>query len=170
MSDADLRAQLAALTAERDALKARVAELAPTWRQSPLVSLEIEVATVSEANQREHHHVKAARVKRQREAVTAALWGKVGRFEGRLIMQREGHILVCLTRLGARRLDDDNAAGALKGVRDSVAAWLGVDDGPRGPVRWHVEQEAHRRYRLRPAVRVEILGPESEAGGQMVLR
>jgi cell division protein FtsB len=35
MSDADLRAQLAALTAERDALKARVAELAPTWRQSP---------------------------------------------------------------------------------------------------------------------------------------
>lgn len=167
MSD-DLRAQLATLTAERDALKARVAELAPTWR--PLHTVEVEVATVSEANQREHHHTKAARVKRQREAVTVALWAKVGRLEGPKLLAREGRLLVCLTRLGARRLDDDNATGALKACRDAVAAWLGVDDGPRGPITWHVEQEAHKRYRLRPMVRVEILGPESEAGGQMVLR
>lgn len=60
--------------------------------------------------------------------------------------------------------------GAFKHVRDEIAAWLGCDDNPGAPVRWSAHQEPHKRYRLRPAVRVEILGPESEAGGQMVLR
>lgn len=160
--------ELAALRAEVGQLRARVAELAPTWR--PLHTLEVEVATVSEANQREHHHVKASRVRRQREAITGGLWARVGRTEGPRLLAREGRLLVCLTRLGSRRLDDDNAQGALKACRDAVAAWLGCDDGPRGPVRWQVEQETHRRYRLRPAVRIEILGPESEAGGQLRIK
>ena len=84
--------------------------------------------------------------------------------------QREGRLLVCLTRLSMGRLDDDNLAGAFKHVRDEIARWLGCDDNPGAPVRWSVHQEPHKRYRLRPMVRVEILGPESEAGGQMVLR
>ena len=37
-------------------------------------------------------------------------------------------------------VDDDNLAGCCKAVRDEVAAWLGVDDGPAGPVTWTVGQ------------------------------
>lgn len=39
-------------------------------------------------------------------------------------------------------------------ARDAVAAWLGVDDGPRGPVTWEVAQEIGKGY----AVRITILG------------
>jgi hypothetical protein len=35
---------------------------------------------------------------------------------------------VTLTRIGPKRLDDDNLAGALKAVRDAVADALGCDD------------------------------------------
>ena len=46
---------------------------------------------------------------------------------------------VCLTRVGPRTLDDDNAAGACKALRDAVAAAVGVDDAdPR--VAWRVSQ------------------------------
>ena len=168
MSEQDLAAQLAAVTAERDRLRARVAELAPTWR--PLHAFEFELLVVSEANEREHHMTRAKRAARQRETTLIALTAHLGRLEGPRLRQREGRLLVCLTRLSMGRLDDDNLAGAFKHVRDEIARWLGCDDNPGSPVRWSVHQEPHRRYRLRPAVRVEILGPESEAGGQMVLR
>ena len=168
MSDADLRAQIATLTAERDQLRARVAELAPTWRR--LHAFDFELLVVSEANEREHHLVRAKRAKRQRETTLIALTKAIGRLEGRKLLEREGRLLVCLTRLAGGRIDDDNLAGAFKHVRDEIARWLGCDDNPGAPVRWSVHQEPHKRYRLRPMVRVEILGPESEAGGQMVLR
>ena len=168
MSD-DLRAQLATLTAERDALKARVAELAPTWRR--LHAFEFELLVISEANHSgEHPMTRAKRARRQRETTLIALTRHLGRLEGRKLLEREGRLLVCLTRLSMGRLDDDNLAGAFKHVRDEIAKWLGCDDNPGAPVRWSVHQEPHKRYRLRPMVRVEILGPESEAGGQMVLR
>lgn len=38
-------------------------------------------------------------------------------------------VVVTLTRLAPRKLDDDNLASAFKAVRDAVAEWLGVDDG-----------------------------------------
>lgn len=161
MSDADLRAQIATLTAERDQLRARVAELAPTWRR--LHAFDFELLVVSEANEREHHLVRAKRAKRQRETTLIALTKAIGRLEGRKLLEREGRLLVCLTRLSAGRLDDDNLAGAFKHVRDEIARWLGCDDNPGAPVRWSVHQEPHKRYRLRPMVRVEILGPEPTA-------
>ena len=168
MSDADLRAQLATVTAERDQL-ARVAELAPTWRR--LHAFDFELLVISEANHSgEHPMTRAKRAKRQRETTLIALTRHIGRLEGRKLLEREGKLLVCLTRLSMGRLDDDNLAGAFKHVRDEIASWLGCDDNPGAPVRWSVHQEPHKRYRLRPMVKVEILGPESEAGGQMVLR
>lgn len=36
---------------------------------------------------------------------------------------------ICMVRVGPRTLDDDNLTGALKPVRDSIARWLGIDDG-----------------------------------------
>ena len=50
--------------------------------------------------------------------------------------------MVTLTRIApSNGLDDDNLAGALKAVRDEVAAWLGVDDKDRATVRYEYEQE-----------------------------
>lgn len=47
---------------------------------------------------------------------------------------------VVLTRVApSNGLDGDNLAGALKGCRDAVADWLGIDD--RDPlVRWEYQQ------------------------------
>jgi hypothetical protein len=47
---------------------------------------------------------------------------------------------VSLERSGPRLLDTDNLAASLKGLRDEVAAFLGVDDGPAAPVAWRVSQ------------------------------
>lgn len=38
-------------------------------------------------------------------------------------------LLVTITRVGPRKLDDDNLANACKYVRDQIAAEVGVDDG-----------------------------------------
>ena len=38
-------------------------------------------------------------------------------------------LVVTITRLGPRRLDDDNLASACKYVRDQIAAIVGIDDG-----------------------------------------
>ena len=48
--------------------------------------------------------------------------------------------VVLLVRVGpSNGLDDDNLRGAGKGVRDQIAAWLGVDD--RSPlVAWKYDQ------------------------------
>ena len=55
-------------------------------------------------------------------------------------------LLVTITRVGPRRLDDDNLASACKYVRDQIAAAVGVDDG--SPLyTWRYEQEKGR-YRV----------------------
>lgn len=38
-------------------------------------------------------------------------------------------LLVTITRIGPRRLDDDNLASACKYVRDQIATAVGIDDG-----------------------------------------
>lgn len=50
-------------------------------------------------------------------------------------------VVVTLTRIGVRDLDDDNLAAGFKSVRDEVAAWLGCGDGKKDPVTWVYEQE-----------------------------
>ena len=37
--------------------------------------------------------------------------------------------MVTITRIGPRKLDDDNLSGACKYVRDEIARMVGVDDG-----------------------------------------
>ncbi len=61
---------------------------------------------------------------------------------------------VRLTRIAPRRLDSDNLAFAFKGVRDGIAAVLGVDDGGGGPV-WIYDQR-----KARP---VDVTGPRGYA-------
>ena len=74
---------------------------------------------------------RARRVKGEKEATAWAL--------SSLIVQAPCDVL--LTRIGpSNGLDDDNLAGALKGVRDAVAEWLGVDDRKRNVVRYSYAQ------------------------------
>lgn len=63
----------------------------------------------------------------------------------------EGSNLTCtLTRIAAKRLDDDNLAFAFKAIRDEVAAIAKIDDGsPRWT--WRYQQE-----RGKPGVRITI--------------
>lgn len=62
-------------------------------------------------------------------------------------------ILVMLTRHGVRRLDSDNLASAFKGVRDGVAAAIGIDDGdPR--ITWMYEQDKCKRGEERVTCRI----------------
>jgi hypothetical protein len=61
-------------------------------------------------------------------------------------------VTITLTRLGpSNGLDDDNLAGACKGVRDELARWLKVDDrDPR--VTWLYGQQRTKEW----AVQVEV--------------
>ena len=63
-------------------------------------------------------------------------------------------LLVTITRVGPRRLDDDNLAAACKYVRDQIAAVIGIDDG--SPLyTWRYEQRVGGRKEY--GVDVEIV-------------
>lgn len=83
-------------------------------------------------NVREHHMARHRRVKAEREFVA---WG---------LRQEPIPKLPCtvtLTRIApSKGLDSDNLCGALKAVRDEVAAWLGVDDAREDIVKYRYAQ------------------------------
>ncbi len=83
---------------------------------------------VSEANQREHHMVKHRRKKQQQLAVHYALMA----VRPTVLFP----LLVTLTRVGGRKMDDDNNVSSMKACRDAVAKYLGVDDGDERRVTW----------------------------------
>lgn len=89
----------------------------PTW------SMVVPLRLVSETNQREHWRVRAKRRKAQREATQWA-W----RMQRVLGPMPSPPCTVTITRCAPRMLDDDNAVGSVKGVRDELADILGVND------------------------------------------
>jgi hypothetical protein len=94
--------------------------------------MEIPIRTVSGLNVREHWRARARRVKSERDTTA---W---------MLRPAEKPALPCvvtLTRIApSGGLDDDNLPGALKGVRDQIAAWIGVDDRERQIVRYRYAQ------------------------------
>lgn len=82
-------------------------------------------------NNREHHMARHRRVKSEREQTGWML--KTARRPALPCM-------VTLTRTApSRGLDDDNLVESLAGVRDEVAAWLGIDDRD-ARVQWRYAQ------------------------------
>lgn len=97
-------------------------------------------------NSRAHWTATAKKRAREREVITRALAG---------ITPPAGPWRVTITRGGSRPMDDDNRTASAKGVRDAIAAWLGVDDGDER-FTCTVRGEVARGY----AVRVQIEGGE----------
>jgi hypothetical protein len=87
-------------------------------------------------NAREHHMARARRVKRERRDVSTCLGP---------ISPPGLPLVVTLTRCSPRFLDDDNAVGAMKSVRDEVALWLGLSSDADARVRFVVEQRKVKR-------------------------
>lgn len=92
----------------------------------------IPLRTSSGLNAREHFGARARRVRAERKAVA---W---------MLKSATKPAIPCgvlLTRIApSSGLDDDNLTGALKGVRDEIANWLGVDDRDRQTVRYRYTQ------------------------------
>lgn len=89
-------------------------------------------------NARHRHPAEAGRVRAwERGTVARALAD---------VKAPSGPWLVTITRMGPGTMDDDNATASAKGVRDAVAAWLGVDDGETGRVRFVVSQKTDRAF------------------------
>jgi hypothetical protein len=84
-------------------------------------------------NARVHWTARAKRAKTERAIVGAAL-------RHHPFAADSAPSTCTLTRIAPRALDDDNLAGAFKSIRDEVAAFFGVDDGPKGPIAWHYGQ------------------------------
>jgi len=88
----------------------------------------VPLRTVPGLNAREHFAVRSKRVRKEREAVA---W---------ILRDQPKPLVPCtvvLTRVApSAGVDDDNLVGALKGVRDEIAKWLGVDDRHRNQVRY----------------------------------
>ena len=108
-------------------------------------------------NAREHWRARARRVKAERTTAMVACCASLTR-------PKRWPVVVRLTRIGPRKLDSDNVAGACKATRDGVADWLGVDDGDESRVRWVYAQE-----RGAYGVRVEVLADGDVATWDEVL-
>lgn len=87
-------------------------------------------------NARVHWSKRAARAKKERAVVAVVL-----RLHRSPMLEPTCPPTTCtLARIAPRMLDDDNLAGAFKSIRDEVAAFFGVDDGPKGLIAWRYEQ------------------------------
>lgn len=88
---------------------------------------------VNPLNKRQHWRAVYERGEREKAATRAALHGR---------KPPALPALVTITRVSPGVIgDDDGVTASAKHVRDTVARWLGVDDGDRARVRFVVTQE-----------------------------
>lgn len=90
----------------------------------------IPIQLPSLANTRLHWRKMDAVKRRQKNETGLAMYGHV---------MPPLPLTVTITRVGPRRLDDDNLASACKYVRDQIAKAVGVDDGS-DQYTWRYEQ------------------------------
>jgi hypothetical protein len=104
-------------------------------------------------NNREHHRVRAERVKAEREATLAALWA--AQWSGPAVSLRRPELGARVTLVRpfvSLPLDSDNLSAAFKAPRDAIAQALGVDDG---------SARLHWVYLQEPAA---VVGSSTKAG------
>lgn len=111
-----------------------------------VICLLVPVHIVSEANSREHWRKAAKRKKEHRNAARIALGGNLE------IMNPP--CTITLTRIGPRKLDDDNLASGFKAFRDGIADWLGIDDGDKR-LTWRYAQRKGKPKEYAAEVHIE---------------
>ncbi len=116
------------------------------------ISFTLPIRLVAASNAREHWRAIAARKKEQRSI--GALWTRGVFRELTLPGRKPGKFVVTITRIGKRRMDDDNLAGSAKYLRDGIADALGIDDGDTKRVMWCYAQEIGKGYAVRVAIEV----------------
>jgi hypothetical protein len=104
-----------------------------------LVSAYLPIRIASAMNLREHWTVRSRRIKGERAAARLAVLASSGASTYTGAKAFRLPVVVTLTRIAPRQLDDDNLASGFKGIRDGVAEALGTDD--RNPlVTWRYAQ------------------------------
>lgn len=101
--------------------------------QKVVIEVSLPLRTRSVLNTREHWSRRAKRAQAERALIRMRLAGVRG-------WPPALPVNVTLTRVGPRKLDDDNLQGACKPTRDGVADALGVDDGSED-IQWFYSQE-----------------------------
>lgn len=98
---------------------------------------------VNPLNSRQHWHAVSARGKREKNIVALRLMSECPGWPiGNPVPKLP--CVVTLTRVYGKRcrdFDSDSVPAAMKHVRDSVAAWIGTDDGPRSGIEWKYAQQ-----------------------------
>ncbi len=122
-----------------------------------MTSVVLPIKTVNTSNGREHWRKVAARAKAHRSGTYAAIgatWRRLGLGPELDALDRGGGLVVTLTRIAPRALDDDGNVTSLKAVRDGVADAFGLpsDRDPRVSWRYAQARAGVREY----AVRVDI--------------
>jgi hypothetical protein len=112
------------------------------------LSFDVPMRTQQSANSRVHWRVRSNRRNAERTAV-ALLFPK---------KDIRPLLVVTMTRVSPGEMDDDNLAGALKGIRDEIAKQLRIDDG--SPlVKWEPKQERGKRGEHYVRVEIAVRGP-----------
>lgn len=127
------------------------------WSVDLGVGIRLPIEVKSEANQREHWAARHSRFKKQRAALRSAA---VAHAFGVLVaikvaIDSGSRACVVFQRLGVKKMDDDNLAGAFKGIRDEMAKLLGVDDAD-DRIEWRYEQKVSASKGVHVTVGVRV--------------
>ena len=110
------------------------------------MKIEFELPLRADRNQNARGHWAVTAKKRASEKAAVAYRLNPNQFRPLL--------MVTITRIAPRRMDTDGLVGALKGVRDGIAARLGIDD--RSPlVQYFYDQESRKPKEYGVRVRIE---------------
>lgn len=121
------------------------------WPSPLLAFVYVPIETVSEANQRGWWKLKEKRRKAQIEAGFLHIVQHISP------AMRKRILTVQLHRIGPRKLDKDNLAGALKYVQDGVASAIGIDDGNDDVYQWPTQETAPWLYGVRVRLTFDTL-------------
>ena len=109
------------------------------------MDFELDIHTISEANNREHWAKKHKRSSAQREIAMLVCKSELSEHKPDFSYP----VLVKLTRFGKRKLDDDNLGRSFKAIRDGIADALGIDDGDTDKLRFFCTQEHSKVYSVK---------------------
>jgi len=117
------------------------------------------IRTESEANLRENWHVKAKRVRMQRQITRVMVGQHWKNWEWQADLPNTTHVIT-LTRVAPRPLDTDNLARSFKAIRDGIADALGIDDGSKR-LTWNYAQEKGPPKQYAVRIKIEQEGRRS---------